>query len=297
MDHPPETQRGDSSTASTADWVKLMDDALSKGRLHAVKALIHSNPTISVAAMERAVVQGNLDCVKLLYEDCAAPIDDEMIILAALNGNTAVFEYLDSKISSHLAHWPDGVERIESNIGAELYKFEEADDVCVCLDRCEHHCLNRASQVICTSINCAVGGACGNHFESSQHMIELFDAGGVKKLGVRAKHHISSETLLIEYVGEIITNEEVKRRNYPAYTMDLEGDLYIDAVRAGNLSRFINHHCDVINCEPRRFWCGTTYRIGIVAIRNIEAGEEILFKYSNDLPFTCVCGAQSCVSK
>lgn len=297
MVHQQAKQCVESSIASRSEWSERMTDALSTEHMSIAKALMLNAYADAGVAMEQAIVQGDLDFVKWLYEECAAPIDDGMVALAGLNGHTALFKYLDSETCPQLTKWPDGVKRIESNIGADLYQFEEADDACLCYYQCEYQCLNRASQVVCTDTNCTVGSTCGNRFETNQHLIELFDAGTSKQLGVRAKELIPSETLLVEYVGEVITNEEVKRRDYTAYTMDLEGDLYIDAAYAGNLSRFINHDCASVNCESRRFWCGTTYRIGIVALQDIQAGEEILIRYSKELSFKCMCGAQTCVSK
>jgi SET domain len=290
----------DLNICSRTDWIKLLGEALDQEHVNAVKALMLSSYADSVFAMEHAIVQDNIELVRWLYEECAAPIDEGMLILAARSGHTTLFEYLESETSGSCIQgirWPDDIKYIDSNIGADQYRFEEADDYCICKNRCDDQCINRASEVICTSINCRVGETCGNRFETNQNLIELFEAGGVKQLGVRARDDIPNETLIVEYVGEVITNQEVKRRDYPAYTMDLEGDLYIDAVHTGNLSRFINHHCEDTNCEPRRFWYGSTYRIGIIAKRDIQEGEEILMKYANELPFTCVCGSQRCVSK
>ena len=70
---------------------------------------------------------------------------------------------------------------------------------------------------------------------------------GVKTLEFIAKHQF-----VVEYVGEIITNEEAERRGqqYDAvqqtYLFDLDytdedATFTIDAYRYGNVSHFINH--------------------------------------------------------
>ena len=66
-------------------------------------------------------------------------------------------------------------------------------------------------------------------------------------------------TFLIEYVGEIIDLREFKKRsekysdqnNEHFYFMSLKNDLFIDATRKGNISRYFNHSCDP-NCETQK---------------------------------------------
>lgn len=63
----------------------------------------------------------------------------------------------------------------------------------------------------------------------------------------------------MEYVGEVLDTKEFKRRrkdysrgqNPHFYFMALKPDLFIDATRKGNISRFINHSCDP-NAETQK---------------------------------------------
>ena len=76
------------------------------------------------------------------------------------------------------------------------------------------------------------------------------------------------------------------------YALQIGPDLYIGA--SGGLDDFINH-----SCEPNAGLRieGTT--VDLHAIRDIAAGEEILFDYSttldeDDFTMSCQCGAPSC---
>ena len=112
---------------------------------------------------------------------------------------------------------------------------------------------------------------------------------------------------MIEYVGEVVTEEESLRRReeYAAagvrhmYFMSLSSGELIDACKKGNISRFYNHSCDP-NCEIQKWNVGGEVRIGFFALRDVEKGEELTFDYNferftqNDKPMRCHCGAQNC---
>ena len=101
---------------------------------------------------------------------------------------------------------------------------------------------------------------------------------------------------IIEYLGERITKAESLRRcegqNWFIFGLDEQFDL--DGNVAWNPARFLNHSC-VPNseaiCEEGQVW--------IVALRDIEAGEEITFNYGYDLidyeEHPCQCGQKECV--
>ncbi|KAL5015146.1 hypothetical protein ScPMuIL_009416 [Solemya velum] len=97
----------------------------------------------------------------------------------------------------------------------------------------------------------------------------------------------------MEYVGEVITNEEAERRGmeYDAtgrtYLFDLDyndGDcpFTVDACNYGNVSHFVNHSCDP-NLEVYGVWINTLDprlpRIALFSKRDIQKGEELTFDY------------------
>ncbi len=113
-------------------------------------------------------------------------------------------------------------------------------------------------------------------------------------------------TRIIEYTGEIITDEEADRR-YDDETMDrhhtflfaVDVNHVIDGARRGNDARYINHSCDP-NCEA----VIEENRVYIDALRTIQPGEELLYDYqyerdgepeeSWDRLYACECGAAKC---
>ncbi len=124
--------------------------------------------------------------------------------------------------------------------------------------------------------------------------------------GVFALTHISKGTRIVEYKGELITDDEADRRyahvhEHSPHTMlfSLENNLVIDATRRGNSGRWINHSC-APNCQVEEE--GT--KIFIDARRDIRPGEELTYDYNLQLGEThtraaqrahaCFCGTRRC---
>jgi hypothetical protein len=65
----------------------------------------------------------------------------------------------------------------------------------------------------------------------------------------------------------------------------------------GNQARFINHSCDP-NCETQKWLVRGELAIGLFALTDVEAGEELTFDYNferyGDKPMRCYCGAGKC---
>lgn len=127
----------------------------------------------------------------------------------------------------------------------------------------------------------------------------------IQGLGAFATRFIPEGTRLIEYAGERLTPEEADIR-YPddderhhTFLFAIDDDVVVDAAVNGNEARFLNHSCDP-NCdvivEDKRLWIET--------IRDVEAGEELVYDYAFVLEerhtpaakrrYPCSCGARSC---
>ena len=96
--------------------------------------------------------------------------------------------------------------------------------------------------------------------------------------------------LIIEYKGEVVSNEEAERRGVVydklgcSYLFDLNPDFAIDATRLGNAVKFMNHSDESSsNCFPEIKAVDGEQRIGLYARRNIEAGDELTFDYKYTL--------------
>ena len=124
--------------------------------------------------------------------------------------------------------------------------------------------------------------------------------------GVFALTRIAKGSRVIEYKGELITDDEADRRyadvheNSP-HTMlfSVDDAMVIDATRRGNSARWINHSCEP-NCEIEE----EAHRVFIDAQRDINPGEELTYDYNLQIgePHTraakrahaCFCGARRC---
>jgi uncharacterized protein len=121
-------------------------------------------------------------------------------------------------------------------------------------------------------------------------------SSGIHGMGLYAIKPIPSGTRVIEYLGERIAKSESLRRceegNPFIFSLDEEFDL--DGSIEANLARFINHSC-APNCETEDH----DGRIWVVALRDIEAGEEMTYNYNYDLEDypdnPCRCGAPNCL--
>ncbi|XP_056587271.1 histone-lysine N-methyltransferase EHMT1 isoform X2 [Triplophysa dalaica] len=125
--------------------------------------------------------------------------------------------------------------------------------------------------------------------------------------GVRTLQDIPQGTFICEYVGEIISDAEADVRENDSYLFSLDnkvGDMYcVDARFYGNISRFINHHCDPNLFPCRVFTSHQDLRfphIAFFACKNINAGDELGFDYGNHFwdvkgkLFSCQCGSSKC---
>src|SRR5262249_10538933 len=100
-----------------------------------------------------------------------------------------------------------------------------------------------------------------------------------------ALRRIRPGQLVIDYVGEHLTSDEVDARydddaadDPHTFLFHIAENEYLDASVGGNDARFINHSCDP-NCEADV----KGDRITIRTIRNIQPGIELTYDYSLEI--------------
>jgi uncharacterized protein len=115
----------------------------------------------------------------------------------------------------------------------------------------------------------------------------------IHSVGVYTTAPIRKGSRVVEYAGPRITPEEADRRyegSPRTYLYGLEdGKTVIDGE---GLGAYLNHSCDP-NCEVDEI----KGRVWIFALRNIVAGEELVWDYNlydDEDPAPCFCGARKC---
>lgn len=92
-------------------------------------------------------------------------------------------------------------------------------------------------------------------------------------LGLFSLRDIPAGKRIIEYLGPIITSEEVYRRG-GKYHFEIDENFSIDGSARTNLARYINH-----SCRPNAEAFVTGRRIWIWSKKDIRAGEQITIHY------------------
>lgn len=170
----------------------------------------------------------------------------------------------------------------------------------------ESECLNRMLMYECHPALCPAGDRCQNQrFQKCDYpTTEVFKTswGG---WGLRSQGFVKKGTFVNEYVGELVDEEECRRRIELAhdrnvtnfYMLTIDKDRIIDAGPKGNYSRFMNHCCDP-NCETQKWSVNGDTRVGLFAIRDIPPGDEMTFNYNLDClgneKTKCMCGSKNC---
>ncbi|KAG8453397.1 hypothetical protein GDO86_000139 [Hymenochirus boettgeri] len=167
-------------------------------------------------------------------------------------------------------------------------------------------CLNRMLMYECHPQVCPAGDRCQNQCFTKREYPEtkMIKTEG-KGWGLIAIRDIKKGEFVNEYVGELIDEEECMSRIRHAqendithfYMLTIDKDRIIDAGPKGNYSRFMNHSCQP-NCETQKWTVNGDTRVGLFAVRDIPAGEELTFNYNLDClgneKTICRCGAPNC---
>jgi hypothetical protein len=115
---------------------------------------------------------------------------------------------------------------------------------------------------------------------------------GINGLGLFAGENIKKGETIIEYIGEIISDEESDKKPNNRYYFYISKNHTIDGSARYNIARYANHSCDG-NAESEI----KNKRIYFKAIKNIASGEEICYDYGEEyfnqyLKDVCACNAK-----
>lgn len=125
--------------------------------------------------------------------------------------------------------------------------------------------------------------------------LTIFRTDNGRGWGVRTRRAIKKGTFVIQYVGEVIKNEEAENRGKKynltgrTYLFDLDYNetddqcpYTVDAAMYGNVSHFINHSCDP-NLAVYAIWINcldpNLPSLALFAIKDIKQNEELTFDY------------------
>ncbi|KAI3643539.1 hypothetical protein MP228_013094 [Amoeboaphelidium protococcarum] len=207
---------------------------------------------------------------------------------------------------------PPPWQKIRRNLYVERQKRQIQPQACECplpvdgQQGCLDDCINRATFIECGK-NCPLGDQCSNQrFKKKQFVKELqvFSSCDKRGFGLRTLTDIPKGSLIQEYMGEIISNQECERRMHEDYKsakcfyfLDYQNGEVIDGTRKGSEVRFVNHSCDP-NCHIEKWLVDGEIAVGLFAAKYIPAGTELTYDY-NFHTFganrqSCLCGAQNC---
>ncbi|OJD37346.1 histone-lysine n-methyltransferase [Diplodia corticola] len=191
---------------------------------------------------------------------------------------------------------------------------------CNCVGRCERDgCFNASLFFECDDRSCNLGPDCGNrqftnlqkryrdetrqgkYFKSFNVGVEVVETES-RGHGVRAMRPFQDDQIVVEYIGEIITQQESDKRMNEVYKdhkcfylMNFYDKLIIDGYR-GNIARFVNHSCDP-NCRMEKWTVNGEQRMALFANRPIMTGEELTWHYNFESygpEQPCYCGSWNC---
>ncbi len=165
-------------------------------------------------------------------------------------------------------------------------------------------CHNHACKYECTDeTNCNIQKTtqqkCENRpfLDSQRPIVEIKKSGSVGN-GLYTTEDIKYDSLVIEYMGEILSKNEMKSKyanNYEFYEHHYLlsfGKYCIDATVRGSKARFINHSC-APNCTVKEWIVNDRNCIGIFSKQDITANDELTFNYGfncfNNDSTTVIC--------
>ncbi|KAI8820812.1 uncharacterized protein EV422DRAFT_64276 [Fimicolochytrium jonesii] len=250
-------------------------------------------------------------------DDFELPYDIHKFIEASGGVEECLNKHRASLPTPPPAKLPSPFVRIPRNIFVERkpYKPKEWEiPICRCDvpadggPACTDNCLNWCTMIECHPKYCPAGDNCMNQQFRNQDTsalpsyLDLFWTNG-RGYGLKVKTKIPRNQMVIEYRGEIISDETCIERMQTIYKgyenhyfLNYGKGEVIDACRKGTEARFVNHSCEP-NCRIEKWEVDGECRVGIFSNREIEEGQELTYDYrfeSYGPMQKCLCGASKC---
>ena len=133
--------------------------------------------------------------------------------------------------------------------------------------------------------------AAEKHHLPDHHFKKVKVKKGINGLGLFAGEDIKKGELIIEYIGNILTDKETDKIPDSRYIFSVSKNHNIDGTPRWNIARYCNH-----SCNPNAESDVKKKRVFVKAIKNIKEGEEICYDYGEEyfvefLKGHCMCGA------
>ncbi|KAL4674447.1 hypothetical protein H8959_018381, partial [Pygathrix nigripes] len=138
----------------------------------------------------------------------------------------------------------------------------------------------------CSPNTCPCGEQCCNQRIQRHEWVQCLERfrAEEKGWGIRTKEPLKAGQFIIEYLGEVVSEQEFRNRmieqyhnHSDHYCLNLDSGMVIDSYRMGNEARFINHSCDP-NCEMQK-WNADYYEKISDPLDLITIEKQILIGY------------------
>jgi SET domain-containing protein len=134
------------------------------------------------------------------------------------------------------------------------------------------------------------------HKISAEARVEVRDSS-IHGKGAFASTLLESNTLILEYTGELIDRKVAVERDrpdapdYSCYILLIDDDVFLDARLVEHPAKYINHSCEpncILSCDENRAFVRT--------LRTIHPGEELTYDYDYEDTdnVKCHCKARGC---
>lgn len=180
----------------------------------------------------------------------------------------------------------------------------------------EEGCIMRVLRLVheC-GLSCKCPSSCQNRVgqRGPHHRLEVFKTKSTG-WGVRSPDEIPSGSFICEYIGELLPDKEAEERvdnDEYLFELDDKDGFTIDALKYGNVGRFINHSCSPNLCAVNVVYGNEDERsphIMFFATKKIPPLRELTYDYNykigrvcdaygNTKTKICRCGSRQCAGR